>query len=110
MVTTGLGIQRHDLFAACRRGRSRDVAEGLGNRFPVDSLDAYARLAQQTRIRIAAGEHTTTRWEFLDLMDRGGVLVAQPYMITCGGLTEARRIVELAQPRGVLVCPGNWST
>ena len=78
--------------------------------FPVDSLDAYARLARQTRVRLAAGEHTTTRWEFLDLMDRGGVLVAQPYMTTCGGLTEARRIVELAQPRGVLVCPGNWST
>ena len=51
-----------------------------------------------------------SRWEFLDLMDRGGVQVAQPYMTTCGGLTEAKRIVELAQPRGALVCPGNWST
>ncbi|NLS76392.1 MAG: mandelate racemase/muconate lactonizing enzyme family protein [Chloroflexi bacterium] len=78
--------------------------------FPVDSLEAYARLSRQTRLRLAAGEHTVTRWEFLDLLDRGGVLVAQPYMTTCGGLTEARRIVELAQPRGALVCPGNWST
>lgn len=61
-------------------------------------------------MRIAAGEHTTTRWEFLDLMDRGRIGVAQPYATTCGGLTEARRVVELAQSRGVLVCPGNWST
>jgi L-alanine-DL-glutamate epimerase-like enolase superfamily enzyme len=51
-----------------------------------------------------------TRWEFLDLMDRGGVRVVQPYMTTCGGLTEAKRIVEHARARGALVCPGNWST
>jgi L-alanine-DL-glutamate epimerase-like enolase superfamily enzyme len=31
-------------------------------------------------------------------------------MTTCGGLTEAKRIVELAQVRGAMVCPGNWST
>ena len=51
-----------------------------------------------------------TRWEFLNMMDQGGVTVVQPYMTTCGGLTEAKRIVELAVPRGALVCPGNWST
>jgi L-alanine-DL-glutamate epimerase-like enolase superfamily enzyme len=78
--------------------------------FPVDSLAAYAYLTARSPIRIAAGEHTTTRWEFLDLMDRGGVTVVQPYMTTVGGLTEAKRVVELAQPRGVLVCPGNWGT
>ena len=78
--------------------------------FPVDSLAAYARLSARSPLRIAAGEHSVTRWEFLDLMDRGGVLVAQPYVTTCGGLAEAKRIVELALPRGVLVCPGNWST
>ncbi len=78
--------------------------------FPVDAVAAYAALTQQTTIPIALGEHTTTRWEFLQMMDQGGIRVAQPYMTTCGGLTEAKRIVELAQPRGAWVCPGNWST
>jgi L-alanine-DL-glutamate epimerase-like enolase superfamily enzyme len=78
--------------------------------FPVDSMEPYARLAAHTPIRIAAGEHAVTRWEFLDFMDRGKMQVVQPYMTTCGGLTEAKRIVELALARGVLVCPGNWST
>jgi L-alanine-DL-glutamate epimerase-like enolase superfamily enzyme len=77
---------------------------------PVDSVAAYAALTKQTTVPIAMGEHTTTRWEFLQMMDEGGIRVAQPYMTTCGGLTEAKRIVELAQPRGVAVCPGNWST
>ncbi|MFN0052536.1 MAG: mandelate racemase/muconate lactonizing enzyme family protein [Planctomycetales bacterium] len=78
--------------------------------FPVDTPEPYARLASQTPIPLAMGEHGVTRWEFLEMMDRGRVSVVQPYMTTCGGLTEAKRIVELAQARGALVCPGNWST
>lgn len=78
--------------------------------FPVDSPVSYARLASQTKIPLAMGEHGVTRWEFVDMMDRGQVSVVQPYMNTCGGLTEAKRIVELALARGALVCPGNWST
>ncbi|GDY06609.1 enolase [Planctomycetia bacterium] len=78
--------------------------------FPIDSPEPYARLAELTSIPLAMGEHGVTRWEFLDMMDRGKVLVMQPYMTTCGGLTEAKRIVDLAVPRGALVCPGNWST
>lgn len=78
--------------------------------FPVDSMAPYADLAGRTSIPLAAGEHGVTRWEFLDFMDRGRIGVVQPYMTTCGGLTEAKRIVELARARGALVCPGNWST
>lgn len=44
------------------------------------------------------------------MIDYGGVGVVQPYMNTCGGITEAKRIVEMAQSRGALVIPGNWST
>src|SRR4029453_10502636 len=78
--------------------------------FPVDSPIPYAELAARTSIPLAMGEHGVTRWEFLDMMDRGKVSVVQPYATTCGGLTEAKRIVDLAVPRGALVCPGNWST
>lgn len=78
--------------------------------FPVDDPRPYADLAAMSPIPLAMGEHGVTRWEFVDMMDRGGVKVAQPYMSTCGGLTEAKRIVDLALPRGALVCPGNWST
>jgi len=78
--------------------------------FPVDSLGPYAELARRTSIPLAAGEHGVTRWEFVDMMDRGRISVVQPYMTTCGGLTEAKRIVEFARARGAIVCPGNWST
>ncbi len=78
--------------------------------FPVDRPDAYARLAASSPIPLAMGEHAATRFEFLQMMDRGSVTVCQPYANNCGGLTEAKRIVDLAKPRGALVIPGNWST
>jgi L-alanine-DL-glutamate epimerase-like enolase superfamily enzyme len=78
--------------------------------FAVDTPEPYARLAEQISIPLAMGEHGVTRWEFLDMMDRGRVSVIQPYVTTCGGMTEAKRIVDLALARGALVCPGNWST
>lgn len=78
--------------------------------FPVDRPEPYARLAEQTTIPLAMGEHGVTRWEFQDMLDRGKISVVQPYMTTCGGLTEAKRIVDLAVHRGAMVCPGNWST
>jgi L-alanine-DL-glutamate epimerase-like enolase superfamily enzyme len=78
--------------------------------FPVDSMRPYADLATRTSIPLAAGEHGVTRWEFLQMLDQGHISVVQPYMTTCGGLTEAKRIVELAHARGAIVCPGNWST
>lgn len=93
----------------CRELEELDVFF-LETPFPVDTPEPYAKLAARTSIPLAMGEHGVTRWEFLDMLDRGQVTVVQPYMTTCGGLTEAKRIVELALPRGALVCPGNWST
>jgi L-alanine-DL-glutamate epimerase-like enolase superfamily enzyme len=107
-----VGYLFHDVTTAarvCRELEELDVCF-FETPFPVDSPVPYAELAGRTSIPLAMGEHGVTRWEFLDMMDRGRVSVIQPYMTTCGGLTEAKRIVELARARGCLVCPGNWST
>lgn len=76
-----------------------------------DDLAGYARLHDaDTGTRIAAGEWLATRYEFLDLMDRGKIDVAQPDIGRVGGLTEARRVAELAAQRGLLVVPHAWKT
>jgi L-alanine-DL-glutamate epimerase-like enolase superfamily enzyme len=75
-----------------------------------DDLDGYAELSRRSPIRIAAGEWLSTRFEFLDLMDRGGVQVAQPDIGRVGGLTEARRVCEAARERGRLIVPHGWKT
>jgi L-alanine-DL-glutamate epimerase-like enolase superfamily enzyme len=76
----------------------------------LDDLDGYAFLHDHAGIRIAAGELQNTRFEFLDLMDRGKVDVAQPDVGRVGGLTEARRVCELAAERGRMIVPHCWKT
>jgi L-alanine-DL-glutamate epimerase-like enolase superfamily enzyme len=75
-----------------------------------DDLDGYRRLAQEQPIPIAAGEWLTTRFELLDLMDRGNVGVVQPDIGRVGGLTEARRVCDLAADRRLRVVPHLWKT
>lgn len=77
---------------------------------PADDLDGYARLSREQGIPIAAGEWLTTRYEFLDLMDRGKVSVVQPDIGRVGGLTEALRVCRLAEARGLTVVPHIWKS
>ncbi len=77
---------------------------------PSDDLAGYARVATEQPIPIAAGEWLATRFEFLDLMDRGKVQVVQPDMGRVGGLTEAKRVCDLAAQRGLTVVPHLWKT
>jgi len=75
-----------------------------------DDLAGYAELSRRSPIPVAAGEWLATRFEFLDLMDRGGVQVVQPDVGRVGGLTEARRVCRLAAERGRIVVPHGWKT
>lgn len=76
----------------------------------IDDLDGYARLHREAPMPIAAGEWQNTRFEFQELMDRGLVDVAQPDVGRVGGLTEARRVAEMAARRGRKIVPHAWKT
>jgi L-rhamnonate dehydratase len=63
--------------------------------FPPDNLEAYRRLADAVEVRIAAGDWGfTTRFDYLDLMDRGGVDVVQPSTVRSGGISEILKIAD----------------
>jgi L-alanine-DL-glutamate epimerase-like enolase superfamily enzyme len=76
----------------------------------IDDLEGYAFLHAHSPIPIAAGEWQNTRFEFLDLADRGMVDVLQPDVGRVGGLTEALRVCQLAAERGRSVVPHCWKT
>lgn len=76
----------------------------------LDDLEGYAFLHEHSPIRIAAGELQNSRYEFAELMDRGKVDVAQPDVGRVGGLTEARRVCEMARDRGRWIVPHCWKT
>lgn len=77
---------------------------------PSDDLAGYHRVATEQPIPIAAGEWLTTRFEFAPLIDTGSIAVAQPDIGRVGGLTEARRVAEMAQRKGLRVTPHLWKT
>jgi L-rhamnonate dehydratase len=77
--------------------------------FGPEELINYQKLSETVEVRIAYGEQHTTRYEFAALMD-AGVNVVQPDISRAGGITELRRIAQLALDRGVLLIPHCWKT
>ena len=75
----------------------------------VDDLEGYAELQRRTGVRIAQGEWLSTRHEFAALIDTG-IAVVQPDIGRVGGLTEARRVCEMAAAAGRIVVPHAWKT
>jgi L-alanine-DL-glutamate epimerase-like enolase superfamily enzyme len=75
-----------------------------------DDVAGYAELSARSPVGIAAGEWLSTRHDFEVLIDQGGVQVAQPDIGRVGGLTEARRVCDLAADRGRLIVPHAWKT
>jgi L-rhamnonate dehydratase len=70
-----------------------------------DDYDGYARLRALTRTAIAGGEHEFTRFGFKQLIASGCVDIVQLDVNRCGGFTEARKIVAMAQAHNLTVVP-----
>jgi D-galactarolactone cycloisomerase len=62
----------------------------------VEDNDGYHRLRSQLPLRLAAGEGEQTVFGCRDLISRGSVGVIQPDVTRSGGITETRRIAQLA--------------
>ena len=75
-----------------------------------DDLAGYRELSRRSPIPIASGEWLSTAHEFEDLLERGGVLIAQPDVGRVGGITEARKVCTLARRLGRTVVPHAWKT
>lgn len=74
-----------------------------------DDLAGYADLQRRSPVRIAQGEWLSTRHEFAALIDTG-IAVVQPDVGRVGGITEARRVCDLAAAADRIVVPHAWKT
>ena len=54
------------------------------------------KIAENTTIPLATGERTYTRWGFLPFMENHSLSLIQPDIGNCGGITEAKKICDLA--------------
>lgn len=70
----------------------------------------YAELRLRTSIAIAGGECEYLRHGFKTLMESKSVDIIQPDVAACGGITELKKIADMANTFGIDVIPHSWGT
>ena len=101
-----------DLVQAKRLARAMEPLDIGWFEEPVEpeDLEGYAELRGFTSIPIAGGECSFTRHDFRRIMEARSMDIIQPDTASCGGLTEAKRIADLAWTHGVRHQPHVWGT
>jgi L-alanine-DL-glutamate epimerase-like enolase superfamily enzyme len=98
-----------DLPTALRAARAWEQFDPyfLEEPFSPDDIVNHGRLARATTIPIATGEIEAGRWRTKELLDAGGAIILQQDAAVCGGISELRKIADLAGAYGVRLCP-HW--
>jgi galactonate dehydratase len=66
-------------------------------------------VAAKSAVPIATGEGLFSRFEFKQLLDAKGAAIVQPDVMHAGGITELRKIANMAETYGVEVAPHQCS-
>ena len=74
---------------------------------PAHNHESMAQVVAAAPLRVATGEHTYSRFAFLDLLLRKGAHVIQPDIVYSGGLMETKKIAAIAEAFYVSVAPHN---
>lgn len=66
-------------------------------------------VAEKSPVPVASGEGLLSRYEFRPLLEARGAAIIQPDVLHAGGITEIRKIANLAETYGVEVAPHQCS-
>lgn len=75
-----------------------------------EDYEGYRKLRENTSIPIAGGECEYLKFGFKRLFENKCVDIAQPDICATGGLTEAKRIANMAQAFNKNIVPHSWGT
>jgi galactonate dehydratase len=70
---------------------------------PSHNVDEMLKVSQNVKIPIAAGEHIYTRWGFRPYFEKQALNVIQPDLGIVGGITEGKKICDMAHIYGLSV-------
>jgi len=102
----------YDATAAIRVGRQiedLDIA-WFEEPVPPEDLQGYRQVKSALRIPIAGGEAEFTRWGFRSMLVDRVIDILQPDLCAAGGLSECKKIADMANAFGVRVNPHVWGT
>ena len=77
---------------------------------PPEDLAGYRDVKAALQIPIAGGEAEFTRWGFRPLITERLVDILQPDIAAAGGISETKKIADMANVFGVRVNPHVWGT
>ena len=105
-----LAVDMHGFYNAATGKHVAQAAEEfrllwLEEPVPAENIDAMAYIRRSTRTRIACGENLYMRWGFTSLLQKEAVDIIQPDFQKTGGLSEARKIANLAEAYYIPVAP-----
>ena len=70
-----------------------------------DSVMAFGAVSSKSRLPMAAGERTTSIWEFAEYVSHGGVSYLRPDIGIAGGFTQLRKICAMAEAHHMAILP-----
>ncbi len=75
-----------------------------------EDLDGYLAVKSATSIPMAGGETEYTRFGFREVIRRGAMDYLQPDTCAAGGLSECKKIADMANAFGIRMVPHVWGT
>ena len=108
MLDIGLVWDAKTTIQRCRAFAPYDLF-WIEEPLPPDDLEGYGKVSTALDQRIAAGEEECTVAGMTRLMDQGKIDVVQVDLTRCG-LTQAMKMAQLAEQRGLLVINHNFTT
>jgi L-alanine-DL-glutamate epimerase-like enolase superfamily enzyme len=72
---------------------------------PYYDLPGLRQVVDALEVAVSSGEFESTRWRFIDLIELGNPDIIQPDILNAGGITELRRIADLATAYNKPVMP-----
>jgi len=75
-----------------------------------EDLESYRQIRDRQPIPVAGGECEFTRWGFLDVLTSRSIDIIQPDTCAAGGLSECKKIADMATAFGVRYVPHVWGT
>jgi galactonate dehydratase len=97
-----LAVDMHGFYDAPTGKRVAQEMEGfhllwLEEPVPAENIDAMAEIRRSTKTPICCGENLYMRWGFRELLEKRAVDIIMPDIQKAGGLSESRKIANLAE-------------
>ena len=77
---------------------------------PQENIDALKQVSDHVPFPIATGERLLSRWEFRQIFEKQAVAYIQPDVAHAGGITELKKIANMAEIYYIPFAPHNVSS